>query len=115
MLVLVIVGWIMSDNGASFGTGSSPTGQAATRLDASRFDPSRMTLAPRPNFTTKATFADMIEWAQAVEEGRWSWVRNSACKYVTLRIDTRAGVYRIEDRDGNEISLADFRRQFGRE
>lgn len=71
-------------------------------------------LKPRPNCTTMATFADVIAWAQSVDAGDWSWIRNSTCKYVTIKLDTRAGAYRIEDRDGNPIELADLQRQFGK-
>jgi hypothetical protein len=72
-----------------------------------------MSLQPRPNCTTQATFPQMLEWLNAVSEGRWTWLRNSACKYVTLKIDTRAGAYGIEDRDGNRITLDELVRQFG--
>lgn len=42
-------------------------------------------------------------WLQDVAEGRWTWVRNSRCKYVSLHLDTRVGAYCVRDRDGNLI------------
>ena len=75
----------------------------------------RTFIPPHPNYSTRATFADILAWMEAVNEGSWSWLRNSPCKYVTIKLDTRAGAYRIEDRDGNEISFADLRRQFGQD
>jgi hypothetical protein len=68
---------------------------------------------PSPNWQTRASFDDLAEWVDMVRQGRWSWTRNTACKYVSIRIDTRHGAHRLEDRDGNEISFADLRRQFG--
>jgi hypothetical protein len=43
----------------------------------------------------------------------WTWCRNSGCKYLTIRIDTRDGGYvRIADRDGSVISLHDLAHQY---
>lgn len=72
-----------------------------------------MSLGPRPNLHTMATFAEIADWIADVQSGRWSWVRNPPCKYVEIKLDTRAGAYRIEDRDGNPISLSDLSRQHG--
>lgn len=68
---------------------------------------------PRPNCTTKATFAEIVAWASSVDAGEWSWIKNSPCKYVTIRLDTRAGAYALEDRDGNPIAIGDLQRQYG--
>jgi len=46
-----------------------------------------------------------------IQDPRWSWARNSPCKYVELRIDTRDMKCRIYDRDRREISLKDLSRQ----
>lgn len=76
-------------------------------------DIGRKPLAPYPNHQTKATFAEVISWAGAVDRAEWSWTRNGQCKYVTIRLDTRAGAYSLQDRDGNEISLNDLMWQYG--
>lgn len=52
-----------------------------------------------------ASVLDLAAWLANVASGKWSWVRNRPCKYVTLYIDTRSGAYRIEDRDGNAIDF----------
>ena len=70
-----------------------------------------MSLAPRPNFRTQATFEEMAEWMAAVARGDWSWCWNGRCKYVSLHIDTRSGAYRLQDRDGKEISLVELLHQ----
>ncbi len=70
-------------------------------------------MGPRPNCHTQATFDDIAAWIEKVRSGEWIWARNSICKYVTIKFDTRAGAYRIEDRDGNEISFAQLRHQYG--
>lgn len=48
-------------------------------------------------------FQVVSTWLQDVAEGRWTWVRNTRCKYVTMHFDTRAGAYCVKDRDGNAI------------
>lgn len=51
---------------------------------------------------------DLAEWLIKVASGDWSWVYNTRCKYVNLRMDTRRGAYLIEDRDGNALSARDL-------
>ena len=46
-----------------------------------------------------------------IEDPKWRWIANAACKYVSLRIDTRDMRCLILDRDGNTISLNQLRRQ----
>jgi len=75
----------------------------------------RVPFAPHPNCSTVATFAQVIEWTQSVCAGEWSWLRNSRCKYVTVRLDTRAGAHALLDRDGHEITLDELRWQFPRD
>jgi len=58
-------------------------------------------------------FNKLAEWLTSVSEKRWTWARNSRCKYVTIKIDTRSGAYRIEDRDGSPISFAELSHQYG--
>lgn len=43
-------------------------------------------------------------WIADVAAGRWTWTRNTRCKYVTLFLDTRAGAYSVKDRDGHPIT-----------
>lgn len=45
-------------------------------------------------------------WIADVNAGRWTWTRNTRCKYVTLFLDTRAGAYSVKDRDGEQITAA---------
>lgn len=53
----------------------------------------------------------------ADDTGLWTWWKNSRCKYINLRIDTRDGGFvRIFDRDGHEITLDELKYQYnGRE
>lgn len=53
-------------------------------------------------------------WLKQVAAGEWIWPRNSRCKYVTLKIDTRRGAFRIEDRDGKPIAFDELRFQYGK-
>lgn len=46
-----------------------------------------------------------------VRDPRWTWTRNSQCKYLDLRLDTRDGRVFVCDRDGRPIGLEDLRRQ----
>jgi hypothetical protein len=59
--------------------------------------------------------ADLAAWLSKVASGGWSWARNSDCKYVTLRIDTRRGAHAILDRDGNAITFEHLAWQYSRE
>lgn len=42
----------------------------------------------------------------------WSWVRNSKCKYVSLRFDMRDGAFVIQDKEGNRVYLEDLQYQY---
>lgn len=70
---------------------------------------------PDPNFQTALSFPQLIEWANEVVNGSWHWCWNSRCKYVTIKLDTRAGAYRIEDRNDQPISLHELFRQSNRD
>lgn len=70
--------------------------------------PASDVLPEPPVITDSGTIA---AWFCALNTGAWTWTRNSRCKYVTLKIDTRRGCYRIEDRDGNQISFDDLNYQ----
>jgi hypothetical protein len=69
-------------------------------------------LGPQPNCTTKAPFEEIAAWIDALIVGEWSWARNSRCKYVTLRLDTRSGAYAIVDRNGNDITMGQLGWQY---
>jgi len=51
------------------------------------------------------SIAQISEWLAAVGSGAWTWTRNSRCKYVDIKFDTRRGAYRILDRDGHQITF----------
>lgn len=59
-----------------------------------------------------ASLQELYHWLSDVYGGRWQWYRNTRCKYVTLKIDTRSGAYQILDRDGIEITFEELERQF---
>ena len=42
---------------------------------------------------------------------KWVWRRNSQCKYVSLRFDTRGGDFIILDRDDNRITFEELKKQ----
>ncbi len=42
----------------------------------------------------------------------WSWVANSKCKYLNIRMDTRDGHCVLSDRNGNSLSLDDLKYQY---
>ena len=47
----------------------------------------------------------------SAEDSEWTWIRNSKCKYVDIRIDMRDGAFVLRDRDGNRISLKQLAEQ----
>jgi hypothetical protein len=49
-----------------------------------------------------------INVLQQMRDGRWTWLRNSRCKYVELRVDMRSGHCIIRDRDGKRINPEDL-------
>jgi hypothetical protein len=61
------------------------------------------------------TFEQVREWLAEVEAGRWSWTRNTRCKYVDIKLDTRRGAYAVHDRDDKPITYEQLRWQYGRE
>lgn len=46
------------------------------------------------------------------EANGWSWVRNSQCKYISLRIDMRDGAFVILNREGNRIPFEQLKYQY---
>ncbi len=59
------------------------------------------------------TIETLAQWMSDVAIGKWSWPANTRCKYVTLSIDTRRGAFRVEDRDGHEITEEQLLWQYG--
>lgn len=59
----------------------------------------------------ESPWVPLSEVLAVLNDPRWSWHRNSPCKYVELRIDTRDMRCRIGDRDGNPITLRALSRQ----
>lgn len=47
--------------------------------------------------------------------GDWTWVWNTRCKYIELRIDMRDGHCLIRDKDGHLITLEQLEYQYVRE
>lgn len=54
-------------------------------------------------------------WLDDVDTGRWSWHRNTRCKYVSIKFDTRVGAFRIQDRDGIDITIDELLYQYGQD
>ena len=42
----------------------------------------------------------------------WLWIRNSRCKYISVRIDMRDGAFVLVDRAGERISLEHLKFQY---
>lgn len=42
----------------------------------------------------------------------WSWVRNTDCKYINVRIDMRDGHVLLTDRNGKIITIDQLRHQY---
>lgn len=47
---------------------------------------------------------DVAAFAKAVQDSPDLWLRDSALKYLEIRIDTRTGDFIVKDRDGNRVS-----------
>lgn len=54
---------------------------------------------------------DFLTVMKRARRGEWSWLSNTRCKYVNVRIDIRDGGCIIEDRDGVRISPEDLAKQ----
>jgi len=55
--------------------------------------------------------SDVIPTLKAASKGEWTWVNNTRCKYVELRIDMRDGGCLIRDGQGNRIDPETLRHQ----
>lgn len=55
-------------------------------------------------------FLEVLEKARA-HDGSWSWVFNTRCKYVTVRVDMRTGDCIFSDRAGAPVTLDDILKQ----
>ena len=62
-------------------------------------------------FIPHSTWVPLSSVLEVLNDPRWSWHRNSPCKYVELRIDTRTMYCIIHNRDGNQITLKELSRQ----
>jgi hypothetical protein len=75
-------------------------------------------------------FKEMVEanrWHEDLEQAittirgllnawpKWSWVKNTSCKYIQIKIDMRDGGYVLLDRDGNRISFDQLKWQYSAE
>lgn len=72
-------------------------------------------LSPLIEWPAATSVSQIGEWLAAVEAGQWSWVKNTRCKYVDIKFDTRRGAYRILDRDGNPITFEELCWQYSGE
>ena len=48
-------------------------------------------------------------------KGGWTWIKNSDCKYIQLRIDMRDGGFVICDGEGRRISFDALKYQYSKE
>ena len=55
--------------------------------------------------------SELVEHIQKALDNGWVWYKNSRCKYVSVRIDTRDGHSILCDRDGKVITLEEFDKQ----
>lgn len=60
-------------------------------------------------------FEKFKEWIDLRSSGKWSWIKNTLCKYVTIGIDARSGVYSIKDRDGKKITFERLMWQYSKD
>ena len=68
------------------------------------------------------TLQEVVDFIKEVTEGEylkrssgWTWIKNTPCKYVELRIDMRDGGFVITDRDSNRISFEALKYQYSKE
>ena len=54
---------------------------------------------------------EVLPTIEAAKNGKWSWLNNSRCKYIDLRIDMRTGHCILSDKDGTRINPEDFAKQ----
>jgi len=64
----------------------------------------------RSGFNIK--FDDVFDVIEKAKIGLWSWVGNSRCKYINLRIDTRDMMCNLYDRDNQEITIEELEYQY---
>lgn len=96
--------------------------KVSTPLEVKRSDPessdylsSKVSLEDSLKRPSIVSMEDFKSWVDSITSNCWSWVKNTRCKYVTIRIDTRRGVYSIKDRDGREISLGQLFWQYSKD
>ena len=54
---------------------------------------------------------DVIKVLNLMKEGKWSWMNNSQCKYLHLRLDMRDGGCLIKNRYDMRIDPSDLEYQ----
>lgn len=64
------------------------------------------------NLTEVMEFINSATAGSKFEVKDWTWVRNSRCKYVSIRIDMRDGAFVLVDRGGERISLEHLKYQW---
>lgn len=66
----------------------------------------------RPELPPEAAhWSPVADVLAVINDPRWSWVRNTPCKYIELRIDTRNQACLIYDRDKRPMTLRELSRQ----
>ena len=58
---------------------------------------------------------DFLKVLKMMREKKWSWINNSPCKYVNLRVDMRDGGCIIMNREGERISPQELEYQWKKE
>jgi len=57
----------------------------------------------------KSDIQEVIQFIQ--DNNDWTWLKNSQCKYISLRFDMRSGHFVILDRTGERITLEQLKYQ----
>lgn len=66
----------------------------------------------RPELQTFIAKILELSGNETLSDSSWSWARNSACKYVDIRIDMRDGGFILVNRHGQRINLAQLEWQY---
>ena len=56
---------------------------------------------------------DVLKVVKLAQQNLWCWSRNSACKYINVRIDMRDGGCLLHDRDNKRIGVEQLAYQYG--
>ena len=55
---------------------------------------------------------EVIKVLEKMKREEWTWMKNSRCKYLNLRVDMRDGHCVIKDRNGLPINIEELNFQF---